>query len=82
MINGFIEDYSDFTENCYKIKNKSVCNSCWNKVVFDKNYNTCVFKEIESERFQCSKSITRSYPSSKGMQINIGCGPDAVSSHE
>ena len=44
MINGFIEDYSDFTENCYKIKNKSVCNSCWNKVVFDKNYNTCVFK--------------------------------------
>lgn len=58
MINGFIEDYSDFTENCYKIKNKSVCNSCWNKVVFDKNYNTCVFKEIESERFQCSKSIT------------------------
>ena len=58
IINGFIEDYSDFSENCIKIKNKEVCNSCWNKEVFNKDWNFCPYKIGTNEEYICSKSIT------------------------
>jgi hypothetical protein len=44
MISNFTEEDHEFTTNCTRIVNKSVCNSCWNNtnVKFDKgDWNWC-----------------------------------------
>jgi autotransporter strand-loop-strand O-heptosyltransferase len=52
MISNFTEEDHEFTTNCTRIVNKSVCNSCWNNtnVKFDKgDWNWCPEHKIHQD---------------------------------
>jgi autotransporter strand-loop-strand O-heptosyltransferase len=61
MISNFSEDKHEFTTNCTRIVNKSVCNSCWNNpnFKFDKgDWYWCPINKGTENQFICQKSIT------------------------
>ncbi len=61
MISNFTEEDHEFTTNCTRIVNHSVCNSCWNNpnVKFDKgDWNWCPEHKDTPRHFECHKSIT------------------------
>jgi len=61
MISNFTEPDHEFTTNCTRITNLSVCNGCWNSPIykFDKgNFNWCPVHEGTSRQFECHTSIT------------------------
>ena len=61
MISNFTEEDHEFTSNCTRITNPSVCNSCWNNPMFkfDKgDWNWCPEHKDTSRQFECHKSIT------------------------
>lgn len=61
MISNFTEPDHEFTTNCTRIINKSVCNGCWNNpdFMFDKgDWNWCPSHKGTKRQFECHKSIT------------------------
>ena len=61
MISNFTEPDHEFTSNCTRIINKSVCNGCWNNPNFKfqkHNWNWCPVHESTKRQFECHKSIT------------------------
>lgn len=61
MISNFTEPDHEFTENCTRITNTSVCNGCWNNPLFkfDKgDWNWCPEHKGTERQFECHKSIT------------------------
>lgn len=61
MISNFTEPDHEFTTNCTRIINKSVCNGCWNKPEFTfqkHNWNWCPLHEGTNRQFECHTSIT------------------------
>ena len=61
MISNFTEHDHEFTINCTRITNPSVCNSCWNNPMFkfDKgDWNWCPEHKDTPRQFECHKSIT------------------------
>lgn len=61
MISNFTEEGHEFTSNCTRINNKSVCNSCWNNpnFKFDKgDWYWCPIWKNLPRQFECHKSIT------------------------
>jgi len=61
MISNFTEADHEFTTNCTRITNTSVCNSCWNNpnFKFDKgDWNWCPVNKGTSKQFECHVSIT------------------------
>ena len=61
MISNFTEDGHEFTKNCTRITNTSVCNGCWNNpnFKFDKgDWNWCPIMRNTKKEFECHKSIT------------------------
>jgi autotransporter strand-loop-strand O-heptosyltransferase len=61
MISGFTHPINEFQTNVHRIFNNKVCNSCFNKSVFDRGaWDWCPSKFKKKERFECTKSI---YPS-------------------
>lgn len=61
MISNFTEPDHEFTSNCTRIINKSVCNGCWNKseFIFDKgDWDWCPVYKGTEKQFECHKSIT------------------------
>jgi len=61
MISNFTEPDHEFTTNCTRIINTSVCNGCWNKpqFKFDKgDWNWCPEHKGTQRQFECHKSIT------------------------
>jgi autotransporter strand-loop-strand O-heptosyltransferase len=61
MISNFTDENHEFTSNCIRIVNKSVCNGCWNKpeFKFDKgDWNWCPVHKNTLRQFECHKSIT------------------------
>jgi autotransporter strand-loop-strand O-heptosyltransferase len=63
MISNFTEPDHEFTSNCTRIINKSVCNGCWNNpdFIFDKgDWNWCPVHKGTKRQFECHKSITPS----------------------
>jgi autotransporter strand-loop-strand O-heptosyltransferase len=61
MISNFTESDHEFTSNCTRITNNSVCNGCWNKpqFKFDKgDWNWCPEHKNTPRHFECHKSIT------------------------
>jgi autotransporter strand-loop-strand O-heptosyltransferase len=61
MISNFTEADHEFTINCTRITNPSVCNSCWNNpnYKFDKgDWNWCPVHKGTSRQFECHTSIT------------------------
>jgi len=61
MISNFTEQNHEFTINCTRITNHSVCNGCWNSPLFkfDKgDWNWCPEHKGTDRQFECHKSIT------------------------
>ena len=61
MISNFTESDHEFTSNCTRITNPSVCNGCWNSPMykFDKgDWNWCPVHKGTSRQFECHTSIT------------------------
>ena len=61
MISNFTEPDHEFTTNCTRFINKSVCNGCWNnpKFKFDKgDWDWCPEHKGTERQFECHKSIT------------------------
>jgi len=61
MISNFTEPDHEFTTNCTRITNPSVCNGCWNNPMFkfDKgDWNWCPEHKGTERQFECHKSIT------------------------
>lgn len=61
IISNFTQKDHEFTSNCTRIINESVCNGCWNKPIFkfDKNdWNWCPEHKGTTRQFECHKSIT------------------------
>ena len=61
MISNFTEPDHEFTSNCTRIVNLSVCNGCWNNPMFkfDKgDWNWCPEHKGTPRQFECHKSIT------------------------
>lgn len=61
MISNFTEEDHEFTTNCTRIVNKSVCNGCWNdpNYTFDKgDWNWCPKHKNTYKQFECHKRIT------------------------
>jgi autotransporter strand-loop-strand O-heptosyltransferase len=63
MISNFTEPDHEFTTNCTRIINKSVCNGCWNNpnFKFDKgDWDWCPIHKGTPRQFECHTSITPS----------------------
>jgi autotransporter strand-loop-strand O-heptosyltransferase len=61
MISNFTEPDHEFTINCTRIINQSVCNGCWNnpEFTFDKgDWNWCPVHKGTERQFECHTSIT------------------------
>ena len=61
MISNFTEPDHEFTSNCTRIVNLSVCNGCWNNPIFkfDKgDWNWCPVHKGTDRQFECHKTIT------------------------
>ena len=61
MISNFTKSDHEFTSNCTRIINDSVCNGCWNKSEFRFNrgdWNWCPEHKGTPRQFECHKSIT------------------------
>jgi autotransporter strand-loop-strand O-heptosyltransferase len=61
MISNFTEANHEFTSNCTRITNLSVCNGCWNNpnFKFDKgDWDWCPVHKGTSRQFECHTSIT------------------------
>ena len=58
LISGFSNEQTEFYTP-YRVINKSVCNSCWNREKFDaNNWNWCPDHEGTDREFECSKQIS------------------------
>lgn len=60
MISNFTSADHEFQDNCTRITNPEVCNSCWNNPVFKFNkgdWNWCPEHEDTPRHFECHKSI-------------------------
>ena len=61
MISNFTEPDHEFTSNCTRIINLSVCNGCWNNPIFkfDKgDWDWCPVHKGTKRQFECHKTIT------------------------
>lgn len=61
MISNFTTPDHEFTSNCTRITNPSVCNGCWNnpRFTFDKgDWDWCPEHKGTSKQFECHTSIT------------------------
>lgn len=61
LISNFTNEEHEFSDNCIRIVNKSVCNSCWinPNFRFDKgDWNWCPIHKGTERQFECSKLIT------------------------
>ena len=58
LISGFSNEETEFYTP-YRVINKEVCNSCWNRESFDAgNWHWCPDHENTERQFECSKEIT------------------------
>ena len=61
MISNFTEYDHEFTQNCTRITDKSVCHGCWNNpnFKFDKgDWNWCPVNKGTNRQFECHTNIT------------------------
>lgn len=61
MIANFSEEYHEFTSNCTRITDTSVCHGCWNNpnFKFDKSHwNWCPINKNTAKHFICHNAIT------------------------
>jgi autotransporter strand-loop-strand O-heptosyltransferase len=61
LISNFTNREHEFSEDCIRVVNESVCNSCWvnPNFKFDKgDWNWCPIHKDTNRQFECSKTIT------------------------
>ena len=61
LISNFTNREHEFSEDCIRIVNENVCNSCWinPNFKFDKgDWNWCPIHKDTNRQFECSKTIT------------------------
>jgi autotransporter strand-loop-strand O-heptosyltransferase len=61
MISGFSQEWAEFTQNNYRVMNKSVCHGCWNNTeyTFDKgDWWWCPVNKGTEKYFECTRKIT------------------------
>lgn len=61
MISNFTEKDHEFTDNCTRIINESVCHGCWNMKQYQfkrGDFNWCPILGNTEKEFECHKSIT------------------------
>ena len=61
MISNFSKDGHEFTTNCIRIKDTSICHGCWNNPMFRFNkgdWNWCPEHEHTERQFECHKLIS------------------------
>ena len=58
MISGFSDPITEFKDNMYRVHNKDVCNSCFNKNRLDPGEWLWCPSYKKKELFECTKSIT------------------------
>jgi autotransporter strand-loop-strand O-heptosyltransferase len=61
MISNFSKDGHEFTTNCIRIKDTSICHGCWNSPMFKFNkgdWNWCPEHEHTDRQFECHKLIS------------------------
>jgi autotransporter strand-loop-strand O-heptosyltransferase len=61
MISNFTEENHEFTIDCLRVVNKSVCNGCWNNpdFRFDRgDWNWCPLHKDTPRQFECHTTIT------------------------
>ena len=58
LISGFSDPISEFSE-CERLINKSVCNGCWNRTLFDRgDWQWCPDHKGTHRQFECTKAIS------------------------
>lgn len=57
LISGFTNPKTEFFTP-YRVINNNVCNSCWNKHLFDKSYDWCPEHKGTDREYECSKNIS------------------------
>ena len=71
MISNFTDKTHEFQNNCIRIVNESICNSCWNNPMFRFNkgdWNYCAEHEDTQRHFECHKLITSDVVINKIME--------------
>jgi autotransporter strand-loop-strand O-heptosyltransferase len=61
MISGFTDPKLEFTQNCIRIHNDTVCNGCFTNPIhkFDKgDWSWCPTHKGTDRQFECTKVIT------------------------
>jgi autotransporter strand-loop-strand O-heptosyltransferase len=60
LIANFSHSSHEFQNNCIRITNETVCNSCWNNrnFKFDKNWEFCPIYRGTNRAYECQTSIT------------------------
>lgn len=59
MVSGFSDPHIEFSTNCERIINKSVCHGCWSRREFDKgDWMWCPDNKGTERQFECTKSIS------------------------
>lgn len=84
MISNFTDPDHEFTQNCTRITDVSVCHGCWNNpnFKFDKgDWNWCPVHKGTNRQFECHKKITGDMVINKIKPL-IGMSPDIVKSVE
>jgi autotransporter strand-loop-strand O-heptosyltransferase len=72
MISGFTEEYNEFTTNCVRIINRSVCHGCWNRTKYDPgDWNFCPDHKGTFRQFECTKSISGKYVVEKIKELIV-----------
>jgi autotransporter strand-loop-strand O-heptosyltransferase len=72
MISGFTEEYNEFTTNCLRLINKSVCHGCWNRTKYDPgDWNFCPDHKGTFRQFECTKSISGKYVVEKIKELIV-----------
>lgn len=74
MIANFSEEGHEFTSNCTRITNTSVCHGCWNDTLFKFNmgdWNYCPENEDTQRHFECHKAIPAKNVIEKIKSLNL-----------
>lgn len=59
MISGFSKPFTEFSQNCDRIFNESVCNGCFNTHKLDPgDWRWCPLQKGTPREFECTKSIS------------------------
>ena len=59
MISGFSMKFCEFTQDCYRVINESVCHGCFNTHIFDRgDWNWCPVNKNTPKQFECTKKIS------------------------